>query len=314
MKVKFWGVRGSIPTPLSPAQLQGKISAVIQRIEPGDLKTPETREAFLEGLPPYLFGTIGGNTTCIEIRLSDDTLIILDTGSGIRELGNSLKRKREKIRNFHIFFTHFHWDHIMGLPFFSPQIFDPRNTINFYSPKPGLEKYLRTQMSSPYFPITMDDVFAKLKFNVLEKAPVKIGSSIINWRKMKHPGDSYSYKISDKNKNLIFSSDTELMESDFLKTDENSDYFGNVDLIILDSQYTLNEAIDKYGWGHSSYSLAVDFAVSWIIPKLVLFHHEPNYDDKKIFSIHKSANWYLNHLQDSELKIFLAAEDLEIVI
>ncbi len=314
MKVKFWGVRGSIPTPLSPSQLQGKISAVIQRIEPDDLKTPETREAFLAGLPPYLLSTAGGNTTCIEIRLSDDTLIIIDAGSGIRALGHSLQKRREKIRNFHIFFTHFHWDHIQGIPFFAPQIFDPQNTINFYSPKMNLEDYLRNQMSFPYFPITMDNVFAKIKFTVLKECPMNIGPAKISWRKMKHPGDSYSYKFEDCCKSLIFSSDTELTENDFQKTPENTEYFENTDLLILDSQYTLNEAIDKYGWGHSSYSLAVDFAAGWSISKLGLFHHEPNYDDKKVFGIHKSAKWYLDHLQYNKMDIFLATEELELIV
>ena len=87
MKVKFWGVRGSIPTPIKPSQLQSRIAAIIQRIQPSDLVSQESRDAFLAGIPPYLLETIGGNTTCIEIRLSDDTCIIIDAGSGLRELG-----------------------------------------------------------------------------------------------------------------------------------------------------------------------------------------------------------------------------------
>ena len=123
MNVRFWGVRGSIPTPLTSGQVRRKIAAVVQRIEKKDLDSQETRERFLARLPDYLFGTIGGNTTCLEVRLSDDTLIVFDAGSGIRELGAQLKSRREIKREYHLFFTHFHWDHLQGLPFFAP-LFD----------------------------------------------------------------------------------------------------------------------------------------------------------------------------------------------
>ena len=95
MKVKFWGVRGSIPTPIKPSQLQSRIAAIVQRIQPSDLVSQESRDAFLAGIPPYLIETVGGNTTCIEIRLKDNSCIIIDAGSGIRELGiNILKREK----------------------------------------------------------------------------------------------------------------------------------------------------------------------------------------------------------------------------
>ena len=111
---------------------------------------------------------------------------------------------------------------------------------------------------------------------------------------------------------MIFSTDTELSESDFQKNRQNTEYFSGVDLLIMDSQYTLGEAIEKYDWGHSSYSLAVDFAVAWGIKNLVLFHHEPLYDDKKMFSIAKSSKWYLNHLEQKGVKIYLALEQMEL--
>jgi hypothetical protein len=107
MKITFWGVRGSIPTPLTPQRLQNKIASVIQRVEPKDLVSPESREAFLADLPPYLLGTVGGNTTCIELRLADDTMVIFDAGSGIRELGAELKKRNDHVRHYHIFFRIF---------------------------------------------------------------------------------------------------------------------------------------------------------------------------------------------------------------
>ncbi len=310
MKVKFWGVRGSIPTPIKPSQLQSRIAAIVQRIQPSDLVSQESRDAFLAGIPPYLIETIGGNTTCIEIRLDDNSCIIIDAGSGIRELGINILKKREKIKKFHIFFTHFHWDHILGLPFFDPA-YIPGNELHFYSPVKHMEQALKEQMKLPYFPVTMDAFGAKLFFHAIGEKPVKISDAEISWRRVKHPGGCFSYKISEKCKNFIFSTDTELTERDFVRNEENIKFYEGTDLIVIDSQYTLGEAIEKYDWGHSSYSLAVDFASEWKIPKLVLFHHEPKYDDKKIYKILNSAKWYEKHIEDSSLDIYLAKEELE---
>lgn len=312
MKIRFWGVRGSIPTPLLSNQIASRIAAVVQRIEPSDLASSDSRQAFIAGLPPYLTGTVGGNTTCIEVRLADDTIVVFDAGSGIAALAADLKRRREYVREYHVFFTHFHWDHIQGLPFFSPQIFDPRCRITFYSPVGEFESYLRGQMQPPYFPITLDAMTADVRFHVLKGTPVVLGQASVRLRRMKHPGGSHSYKIIEAGKSMIFSTDTELVEEDFQKTPENREYFENVDVLIMDSQYTLDEAVEKYEWGHSSYSLAVDFASAWGIRTLVLFHHEPSYDDKKMYSILKSSRWYSSHLEGKGINIVLATEDLEI--
>jgi phosphoribosyl 1,2-cyclic phosphodiesterase len=313
MKVKFWGVRGSIPTPIKPSQLQSRIAAIVQRIQPSDLVSQESREAFLAGIPPYLIETVGGNTTCIEIRLKDNSCIIIDAGSGIRELGIDILKKRDKVKKFHIFFTHFHWDHIIGLPFFDPA-FIPGYEIHFYSPRNIMESALREQMKFPYFPIEMDAFGADLFFHEIGETPVSISGARITWRRVKHPGGCFSYKISEDGKDFVFSTDTELTERDFRRTEENINFYKDTDLIVIDSQYTLGEAIEKYDWGHSSYSMAVDFAAEWKIPKLVLFHHEPKYDDKKIYKILNSATWYEKHIENSKLEIFLAKEELEFTL
>jgi len=313
MKVRFWGVRGSIPTPIKPSQLQSRIAAIVQRIQPSDLVSQESRDAFLAGIPPYLIETVGGNTTCMEIRLKDNSCIIIDAGSGIRELGISILKKRDKVKKFHIFFTHYHWDHILGLPFFDPA-YIPGYELHFYSPIKDLEKNLREQMKFPYFPVTMDEFGAKLVFHTINEDTLKISGAEINWRRVKHPGGCFSYRIQEDGKTFIFSTDTELTERDFRRNEENIEFYSGTDLLVMDSQYTLGEAIEKYDWGHSSYSLAVDFAAEWKIPKLVLFHHEPKYDDKKIYKILNSAKWYEKHIENSNLEIYLAKEELEFTL
>lgn len=314
MKVHFWGVRGSLPTPILPSQISSKIAAVVQRVQPKDLASLESREAFIANLPSYLTGTVGGNSTCIEVRLSDDTLILIDAGSGIVPLANALKRRGEHVRDYHLFFSHYHWDHIQGLPFFAPPAYDPRCKITFYSPVKGFEGFLRAQMQYPYFPITMDTMGARLEFRELNDGAVYIGSAQVEYRKVKHPGDAYSYKFTENDRSFIFSTDTELTEDDFRRSEENRAFFQGVNLIVMDAQYTLGEAIEKYDWGHSSYSLAVDFAAEWQIGRLILFHHDPTYDDKKLYGILKSAQWYASHLEGRSIEIDLATEDSEFVV
>lgn len=308
-------MRGSIPTPLTVPQLQSKISSVVQRLTSADLKTQESTETFLANLPAFLMGTVGGNTTCVEVRLNDDTIIIFDCGSGITDLAHSLKKKNEYIRTYHIFFSHFHWDHIQGLPFFTPIAYDPKCTIHFYSPIKNFEDLLRDQMKVPYFPVTMDAMGAKINYHVLKEEALRIGTAEIYWKRVKHPGGCFNYKVIENGNTLIFATDTELTEQDFEKTAKNVGFYEGTDVIILDSQYTLGEAIEKYDWGHSSYSMAVDFMNEWNIKNLYLFHHEPQYDDKKIHSILQSARWYMNHLNpEHEKHIYLAQENLELTI
>lgn len=133
MKVKFWGVRGSIPTPLTTEQLRSRIAAIIQRVKSSDLKNSDSREAFLATLPPYLFATVGGNTTCLQLKTDGKHIIVVDAGSGIRDLGNNLAKIKNGTKTVHLLFTHFHYDHLQGLPFFQP-ILTKGYQVNFYSP------------------------------------------------------------------------------------------------------------------------------------------------------------------------------------
>ena len=313
MKIKFWGVRGSIPTPLNSLQLKSRISSIINRIQPEDLKTPETRETFLARLPSYLFGTVGGNTTCIEIDAGEKFCIIVDAGTGIRELGYYLAEEKKELKHFHIFLTHFHWDHIQGIPFFTPA-FKKENRIYFYNPSSQLEDLLTAQMQPPYFPIAMDQIPAQVNFVILLEHTLKLGDMNISWKKMKHPSSSYAYKFSKGGKNIVIATDSEITEKEFVKSPENIQFFSNIDLLVLDSQYTLRESISKMDWGHSSYSMGVDLASDWKVKTLVLFHHEPLYNDRKILSIERTAKWYLERLEYKAVKVVIAMEGMELEV
>jgi len=313
MNIKFWGVRGSIPTPTSPARVKSKISAIVEQITPEDLQSAETRERFLASLPPWLFGTVGGNSPCICVTFDDtDESIVFDCGSGIREMGLAQAAEKKKINHFHIFFSHFHWDHIQGLPFFGPG-YNPAMKVDFYSPVGGIEQILRGQMVHPYFPVPLDAMGSTKTFHYMQKE-VNICGRAITAKKMNHPGDSYAYCVRENGKRIIYATDTELTSGDFIKDDENTAFFQDADLIVIDCQYTLGEAIEKYNWGHSAFSLAVDFAANWGIKHMVMFHHDPTYDDQKLYGILQSAKWYLERMNLKGIELTLAYEGLEISI
>jgi phosphoribosyl 1,2-cyclic phosphodiesterase len=293
-----------------PAKIRSKISSVAERFSERDLESQEAREHFLMGLPEYLFSSVGGNTSCVELLTGESDHIVFDAGTGIRELGIEMMASKRPTKT-HLFFSHFHWDHIQGLPFFAPA-FDPRNTIDFYSPVANFRRILEDQMREPYFPITMDTMVATKRLSVLQGEPVRLGGVRVGYRSMNHPGGCYSYRVEEAGKKVIYSTDTELRAEDFDKTPENSAYFDGVDALIIDTQYTLGEAIEKYNWGHSSFSLAADFAVNWGIKRLVLFHHDPAYSDRKIYSILQNASWYIEHLEGRGIEITLAKEGLEL--
>lgn len=315
MTIRFWGVRGSHPRPLLPHEVQSKIASVVQRIRPSDLESPEARERFLATLPPWLFGTTGGNTPCVEARLADDTMVVFDAGSGIQALSAALQKERRRIREFHVFFTHFHYDHVQGLPFFVPA-YDPGVKVRFYSPLSELEHNLKHHMQHPYFPITMDGKMSNFEFVVLDQwqGPLRLGGAEITWRELNHPGRAFGYQIRENGRTFVHATDVELLESDFEKTPENTRFFHGADMMILDTQYTLGEAIEKYNWGHTSFSLGVDFATAWAVKNLYLFHHEPLYNDKKLHKNLQSARWYANRLGNTTLQIHLSQEGAEVEV
>jgi len=201
MKIHFWGVRGSIPTPTAPSRIKSKISAIVEQITPEDLQSAETRERFLAELPPWLFGTVGGNSPCVSVVFEDiEECIVFDCGSGLRELGMAQIQEKKKISQYHIFLSHFHWDHLQGLPFFGPG-YNPAVKLDFYSPVGGLEGILSGQMVHPYFPVSLDVMGSKKTYHFMDKE-IEACGRVITAKKMNHPGDSYAFCVNEKGKRI----------------------------------------------------------------------------------------------------------------
>jgi phosphoribosyl 1,2-cyclic phosphodiesterase len=307
--IHFWGVRGSLPTPLTPQQVQSKIMAAVQRVTADDIKDEEARARFVSSLPSWIFGTAGGNTTCVEVKSLGNELIF-DAGTGLRLFGKSQNLPKDKKYNF--FFTHFHWDHIQGFPFFDAA-YDPESEFNIYSALENTKAVLEEQMNQPYYPVPFTALTKKMNFMTLNPgAPINIGDTQIVCCPMSHPGTSYSYAVIEGNKKFVFATDVELRSKDFDSSPIMERVFKGADCIVIDSQYTAEEAYRKQNWGHSAFCYAVDFAVHWGIKNVYLFHHEPTYDDKKLYSILQAARWYAQYIAHEDINIQLAKEDMEI--
>ena len=308
VRINFWGVRGSIPTPLTPQQVQAKISAAVSRMTPNDAADAESKQRFLSSLPEWLYGTVGGNTACVEVRSKDDARFILDLGTGVRAMCKATKAPANL--HYNVLLSHFHWDHLQGFPFFD-QTYFPNATFDIYSTFPAAEKLLAAQSQLPYFPqnACWENLKARFTFHLVKEGqPFEVEGLKIVMHKMRHPGNSYSMSFEEDGKRFIYATDVELEQSDFDTSIPRNDFFRDADAMVIDSQYTAEEAMQKVNWGHSSFCNTVDFANAYGIKHLYMFHHEPMYDDKKVHSILQSARWYAEYEAHSPLKVDIAVE------
>src|SRR5438477_5956552 len=266
-RLKFWGVRGSIPVP-----------------------------------GPSTIG-YGGNTTCVEVRTNGE-IIILDAGSGIRELGLSLNKEFGSAPiNLTLLLTHTHWDHIQGLPFFLPA-YQAKNTINVFGyqgAREGLATILAAQMELPFFPVSWKNLPGTIKVRELKKMEFSVGKVRVRSRFLNHPGICAGYRLYTKEGSIAFLPDNEPFEPLKLKLAERDgvhaeraraqavvqrsklvEFLKDADVLILDTQYTDEKYQEHIGWGHGALSRVVSLALEARAKKLFLFHHDPSHDDRQI--------------------------------
>lgn len=303
MKVRFWGVRGSIPCP-----------------------GPHTVK-------------YGGNTTCIELRFDElDRLIIIDAGSGIRELGNFMMGHdlpKGPIKTT-LYLSHTHWDHIMGLPFFTP-IYLPTTTLQVFGPVnhevDTLEHVVGGQMTYRYFPVRQAELAATIEYFNLKEGRFDLGDGIILTTKyLNHPILCLGYRFEYQGKVFCTAFDTEpyknifctdpddpsydemmATEGEVVAAEQNAaleQFVSEADLLVYDAQYTGKEYSSKVGWGHSPMEEAVAVAKRNRIKRLALFHHDPMRTDEQLDALAKE------HCQPAAPdgpEIFFAQEGMEII-
>ena len=316
MKLKFWGVRGSINSPLSPDQYRNKLKSILRLSAGKDLDDDGSIERFIGELHLSLGTTYGGNTSCVTIN-DEDSLLIFDAGTGIRNLGNDLlsgKFFNSSIKEYDLFFSHLHLDHINGLPFFAPvHIKDVK--LNFYSHHKDFEKLLSLQQNFSFFPVSLESRPCSKKFTEIgESDAVSVGNFSVFSKALNHPNGSYSYKVVDRSdKKIVYATDGEYTARTIVSGFY--DFFSGADILIFDSQYNFNELAQRYNFGHSTAEIGVDAAVNSGVRKLVLFHHNHENDDEKISALYFSAVKYKEaKYSSSGLEIVIANEGMEITL
>ncbi|MBX3232294.1 MAG: MBL fold metallo-hydrolase [Labilithrix sp.] len=250
MKIRFWGVRGSIASP-------GQDTAAV-----------------------------GGNTSCVEVTCGE-TRIVLDAGTGLRSLGNTLVGKGPLAIN--LLLSHYHWDHIQGLPFFVP-VYMRDTQLTIIGGSNGVmsvRETLERQMSAPNFPVRFDELGARIGTRELEPAEVfDVGEATVRVAKGNHPGGVVAYRIEHEGRSIVYATDTEhyaCVDPALRALAEGAD------VLVYDAQYTPEEYKSKVGWGHSTYVAGADLARAAGVDTFVLYHHDPMRSDAGVSEIETNA-------------------------
>ncbi|MEP7104367.1 MAG: MBL fold metallo-hydrolase [Chloroflexota bacterium] len=276
MRVRFWGTRGTRPTP-------GRHTL-----------------------------RYGGNTTCVEVRGSDEQLLILDSGSGIAELGASLAQ--EGATDLHLLISHTHWDHIQGFPFFGPA-FVPGTRMTLIGPAgsiKSLQAAFADQMDPAYFPLRLDQVPADVEFvEVLAGQPFELAGMRITPHELNHPIVTLGYRIEQGGRSFVFATDNELLPANGFSS--MVEWCRDADLLVHDAQYSQEEySGGRAGWGHSTFDDSLSLAEEAGVRQLAFFHHDPQHTDDQIDALIEEALG--NHQQRGGGRVlaFPAAEEHEI--
>jgi len=285
IRIHFWGTRGSLPAPVGAAAVRAKVREALLAARGEALATEAAIDDFIDRRLPFsVRGTFGGNTSCVEIDGGAGEYLLCDLGTGMREFGNRVLARHGAgtKHRFNIVMSHIHWDHIMGFPFFGPA-YIPGNVIRIHGCHPTLREAMLRQQSNPCFPVDFDALGATIEFVELEPGvETQIAGFSVTPIKQLHAGDSFGYRFSRGGKTIVYSTDSE--HKDVLDPDYPFvGFFRDADALIFDAMYSLADSISvKEDWGHSSNIVAVELAQLARVKKLVMFHHEPVFDDGMI--------------------------------
>ncbi|HEV8468708.1 MAG TPA: MBL fold metallo-hydrolase [Candidatus Limnocylindria bacterium] len=276
MRVRFWGTRGSIPTP-GPSTVR-----------------------------------YGGNTACVEVRDSSGSLLVLDAGTGLRELGLALMNGGgPRPFSVDLLLSHLHWDHIQGIPFFRPA-FDPKTSLRIRGPKQSraLRELLGLGMDDPFFPVDLDDLPARLEVGELhDGSEERIGHFLVKAASIFHPAPALAFRLEADDSALVYATDTEDPFSG--KPNPVITLSMGADTLIHDAQFT--ETDFKPSWGHSTIDSAIDVAVKAQVKRLVLYHHDPDRSDDALDRIAVEAQKQTNE-RARGIEVLVAREGMELTI
>jgi phosphoribosyl 1,2-cyclic phosphodiesterase len=257
----------------------------------------------------------GGDTPCIEIRNKHDDIIIIDAGSGIRRLGNRLAD--EKRRSYTMFFTHAHWDHIMGFPFFKP-IYSKRTQITMYGcpfTQVSVKHIISMIMAAPNFPVNFEDIKAGITYHETCGSTVSIHSMTITSIPLSHPNQGVGYKFEEDGKSFVFLTDNELTYRHHggLRFEDYRRFSANADLLIHDAELNEKEYKTKKSWGHTVYKDALRLALEAGVKKFGLYHHNQERSDAEVDAFVEECHKIIKE-QGRSLECFAVPQDMEIVL
>ncbi len=260
----------------------------------------------------------GGNTSCLEVRTAEEGRLIFDAGTGIRALGRHLISTGSPV-HAHLFLTHFHWDHIQGFPFFEP-LYDSQTVLRIHGPPQGdqgVQHLLTRQMSTPYFPVSLDQLSASLEFFDLAEGVWRSGEVEVAAMRVCHPGTTYGYRVRINEASLAYIPDNELPGTHCSVPEgwygSLLEFLSGVDCLFHDAMFTAAELPDRLGWGHSTFEHAVQLAEDAGVRCLSLFHHAPDRSDAELERILEGLREDLAR-RGSRLEVSIAAEGEERIV
>ena len=340
MKVKFWGVRGSIPSTNYSTDIKWKLEQILASAMNVPLADHRRVEEFIAGLPYHLIHPVGGNTSCVEVT-EGPSRVILDAGSGLRQLGLEMapedssfsetdlyqtmenghgrdsraeKPKAAPGQNITIMLSHTHWDHIQGFPFFAPA-YGLDNRISIYGGNgDNLTAAFSLQQSAPeMFPIDLYDMGAELSFHTFPADGLTVGELRVESLPLPHPGGCLAYRVNSGDKSVVYATDYEFPDANDPRADRFIEFIAGADVLISDTQYTYLESVAREGWGHSTSFGAMDLAMRAEVGSFFLFHHDPEHNDAKLFdNLDKTRAYHVMMSDKGSMRIELASEGLSI--
>ena len=301
MDVRLWGTRGSLPATVTTEDIRRKVKRALEIAVQEGLGPQSSIDAFMdEKLPFWVQGTYGTNTPCVEIRDRHD-VILLDAGSGLRDFGNHFLATHGLTlpRNFHILISHLHWDHIQGFPFFVP-IYLEGTRITIYGCHQELKRAFSTQQSIPLFPVRLEDLAARVDFEILSPGQWHdIAGFKVLPKEQNHPGTSFGYRIEKSGRTVVYSTDSEHKDEKEAHLEPFVEFFRDADLLIFDAQYTLADAWTvKEDWGHSNNVIGIELAQKAGVRHLCLFHQDPVLRDDALDKLLKDSRKLASLLQE----------------
>lgn len=294
--MKFWGVRGSLPSTLMPLDWSLHFEGLMRGFFSAGHRDVTHIAKYIDQLGIARAGGYGAATTCVEIR-SPKTQLIIDGGSGIKPLSDMIMSGTAGVAkgHFHIYMTHFHLDHIMGLPFFAPH-FVPGNTIHYYSVDDNLESVIRGLFKKPTFPVPFESLPAKVIFHKLEpRKPFVVGDMTMTPYKLDHPDPCWGLRVESGGKSYAHCVDTEGTRVTREELGEDLPLYQNIDVMFFDAQYTFPELAEKANWGHSAAQVGLDIALRESIKKVFFAHHDPGADIQQIQDLKQQTNEYYKY-------------------